>query len=320
MVIGIVILHLPPTQPLSELGTSFIDIARAFFSYAAFRTTVPVLTVLSGYLLFRSNLYLQPAKLLSKKTTSILVPMLIWNISVVLVLYTAQKFGFFAHGFTTKLYPVEMYNWVNALTGLFDNPANYPLNFLRDLYVVSLLSPLYGLFLKKAPYIGLVCVILVAYFNLDGYLMLRYDMMISFYIGGLAATQDWDLKSLDRYAKWFLLIFIVVSLGIAIFDIENLFLFRLISPFLVWPAMSLLVDTRFGDFLHRNAAGSFFTFLSHGPMLFLLWTVFMQIPGDLPYYIYWLLAPPLVVFLSIYLRKQLIKHAPRLALIVLGGR
>ena len=320
MVIGIVILHLPPTQTLSELGTSFLDIIRAFFTYGAFRTTVPVLTVLSGFLLFRSGLHFQPLKLLSKKTTSILVPMLIWNIPVVIILYFTQKSGVITHGFTTKLYPVEFYNWLNALTGMFENPANYPLNFLRDLYVVSLLSPLYWLFLKKAPYIGLLCVILVAYFNLDGYLLRRYDLMISFYIGGLAATQNWDLKYLDRYAKWLLAIFIAASLVIALYDIENIFLFRLFSPFMVWPAMSLLVDTKFGDFLFKNANSSFFTFLAHGPLLFIIWTLFQQLPVELPNFVFWLVTPPLIVYLSILLRERFIKYTPKLAAVALGGR
>ena len=320
MVIGIVVLHLPPSQSLSELGTSFIDLVKAFFSYGAFRATVPVLTVLSGFLLFRSNIQLQPLKLLSKKTTSILVPLILWNIPVVAMLFLFQKYGVLSHGFTTKIYPFELMNWVNALTGLFDSPANYPLNFLRDLFVVSLFAPLFWIFLKNAPYVGLLCVLIVTYFNLDGYLVLRYDMMISFYIGGLAATQNWDLMYLDGYAKWLLAVFVAICLVIVFFDIENIVVFRLISPFLVWPAMSLIVNTRFGDFLYENSKNSFFTFLAHGPIVFIIWVIFKKIPIEMPYYVYWLITPILTVYISIYLRGVFRKLLPGFSLVALGGR
>ncbi len=313
-------LHLPPTQTLSELGGSLLDITRAFFTYGAFRATVPVLTVLSGFLLFRSNLQLQLSRLLSKKTSSIFIPMLIWNILVVAALYFLQKYGHSSHSFTTELYPFQLDNWINAITGLFSNPANYPLNFLRDLYVISLLSPLYWIILKRAPYIGLICVLFVAYFNLDGYLVLRHDMMVSFYIGGLAAIQNWDLKYLDGYAKWLLAIFIVICLAIIIFDIENIFLFRWVSPFLVWPSISLISHTKFGEFLYQNSKNSFFTFLAHGPIVFILWIIFKKIPIEMPYFIYWLIAPILTVYISMFLNGQFRKRLPRTALVALGGR
>jgi succinoglycan biosynthesis protein ExoH len=257
---------------------------------------------------------------LSKKTSSILIPLLIWNTLVAVALYFLQKHGNLSHSFTTELYPFHLSNWLNAITGLFENPANYPLNFLRDLYVISLLSPLYWIVLKKVPYIGLLCVLFVAYFNLDGYLVLRHDMMVSFYIGGLAATQSWDLKYLDGHAKWLLAIFITACFVIIMFDIENIYLFRWLSPFLIWPSMSLISYTRFGEFLYQNSKSSFFTFLAHGPVIFIIWVVFNQIPVDLPDFIYWLIALPLTVYVSIYFKKQLEKRMPGMALVMLGGR
>ncbi|TEW56177.1 hypothetical protein E2R68_03530 [Psychromonas sp. RZ22] len=319
MVIGIIILHLPPSQPLNELSTLF-DFIKAFFSHGVFRSTVPMLTVISGFLLFKSSLYLQPFQLLLNKSKSIFIPLVIWNIPFVIAIYLSQKFNFLSHDFSVELYPFNLLNWTNALTGLFSTPANYPLNFLRDLFAVSLLAPILGLLLKRIPYLGLIIVLIVYYFNFDGSLILRNTMLVSFYIGGLAATQGWSLTYLDKYAKLLLLLFILYCLAIVLFNIQNIEVFRLLSPFLVWPLMSLIINTKLNVFLYKNSANSFFTFLVHGPIILLLWIAFKKIPVDIPYYIYWFLAPVITVFLSIFFAKLFHKIMPRISSITLGGR
>ncbi len=56
MIIGVVVLHTPPYVSVTEIGPGIFDFIKALFQNAAFRATVPVLTVISGYLLFRSGL------------------------------------------------------------------------------------------------------------------------------------------------------------------------------------------------------------------------------------------------------------------------
>ncbi|MFT6099263.1 MAG: succinoglycan biosynthesis protein ExoH [Arenicella sp.] len=320
MVIGIIVLHLPPYQLLSEIGPSIFDYIRAFFSHGLFRATVPMLTVLSGFLIFQFNLHLQPFELLSKKVKSVLVPLIIWNIPFVIAIYISQKYSVISHEFTAILYPFDSLSWINALTGLFGPPANYPLHFLRDLFAVSLLSPIYWLFLKRRPYFGLAVVLAVYYFNLDSSFVLRNSMLVSFYIGALAATQKWSLTCLDKHAKLLFFVFIAFCAVIVLSDIQSSELFRLVSPFLVWPSMSLIINTKLYEFLYNNSKSSFFTFLSHGPIILILWLLFKKSPADIPYYVYWLLALPVTVYMSIYLSKSFKNFLPRISSIVLGGR
>lgn len=320
MVIGIIVLHLPPYQPLNTLGASVFDYVKAFFSHGVFRATVPVLTVISGFLIFQFNLHLKPLQLLSKKITSVLVPLIIWNIPIVIAIYLSQKYGILSHDFSAELYPFNLLNWVDALTGLFGTPANYPLNFLRDLFAVSLLSPIFWFFLKRLPYLGLVIVLVVYYFNLDSSFVLRNSMLVSFYTGGLAATQKWSLTCLDKYAKLLFFVFISFCIAIVLFDIQNREFFRLLSPFLVWPSISLITNTALYEFLYKNSKSSFFTFLAHGPIILILWLIFKKIPIEMPYYVYWLLAPPIMVFTSIFFARYFKKILPRISSIALGGR
>jgi succinoglycan biosynthesis protein ExoH len=320
MVIGIVVLHLPPYQPLNELGSSLFDYIKAFFSHGVFRATVPMLTVLSGFLIFQFNLQVQPLLLVTKKVKTVLVPLIIWNIPFVIAIYISQKYSVLSHEFSAILYPFDFFNWINALTGLFNSPANYPLNFLRDLFAVSLLSPIYWFLLKRVPYIGLAIVAAVYYFNLEGSFVLRNSMLISFYIGALAATQKWPLTYMDKFAKPLFLVFILCCLTIVVFDIQNKELFRLFSPFLVWPAMSLIMNTALCEFLYKNSKSSFLTFLAHGPIILLLWLIFKKLPVDIPYYVFWLSAPLITVYTSIYLHKYLHRILPNVSSFILGGR
>ena len=319
MVIGIIVLHLPQYQPLSDVGSLF-EFVKAFFSHGIFRATVPVLTVISGYLVFCYNLHLQPRTLVLKKLKTVLIPLFIWNIPFAIGIFLSQKYALISHNFSAQLHPFQIESWINALFGLFDTPANYPLNFLRDLFAISLLAPLLGFLLNRIPYLGLVLVLFVYFFNLDGYLVLRNSMLVSFYIGGLAAVRAWDLTALDNYAKPLFWSFLTFSAVIVLFKIENRELFRLVSPFMVWPAISLLEKTKVYDLLHKYSENSFFTFLAHGPIILVLWFLFSMLPNDIPYVIYWILAPVITVFICIILATYFKRMLPTIASVVLGGR
>lgn len=320
MVIGIIVLHLPPYQPLNELELTFFDLIKAFFSHGVFRATVPVLTVISGFLIFQSCLQLTPFKLLKKKVLSVFVPLVVWNVPFVVAIYLSQKYNILLHDFSVNLHPFDLMSWINALTGLLGQPVNYPLNFLRDLFAVSLLSPIYWLLLKRTPYLGLVFVLMIYYFNLDGAFILRNSMLVSFYIGGLAASQKWSLTCLDKQAKFLCMMFIIFCIIIVVFDIQNRELLILLSPFLVWPSMSLIINTRFYEFLYKHSRHSFLTFLTHGPIILILWFVFQKLQMDAPYYVYWFLAPPITVYISILFSTYFKRLLPFVSSIALGGR
>ena len=320
MIIGIVILHVPPYESLSAIDNSVFSLVKAFFSHGLFRATVPVLTVMSGYLVFYCNLHLEPVKLVRKKVVSILFPLIVWNLPVALGVFLSQKYQLLGHGFSAQLYPFELINWANALTGVLSDPVNYPLNFLRDLFVISLLAPLLWPFINKTPYLGLFLMLLVAYFNLDGSLVLRNSMLVNFYCGGLAATRKWDLTVLDKYAVWLFLALISCCALMVTFRVENRELFRLVSPFLVWPSIRLIVNTRLGEWLYRYSECSFFIYLSHSVVLLVSWIAFQRSPLASAYFVYWLLAPQLTVFLLIFLCLRFKKFAPRLSGLLLGGR
>lgn len=316
MVIGIILLHLPPYRPLQQED----DFLKAFLTFGVFRTTVPVLTAISAYLIFTRFDFSQTLALWASKVRRILLPLLIWNAPFVLAVYLVQRYGVVAHDFSVHLHPFQPGAWADALLGIVERPVNYPLNFLRDLFVLALLSPLYLLLLRKAPWAGAALVLLVYAFDLDGLLIQRNSMLVSFYVGGAAAVHRWNLRALDAHALPLGALLIGWSLFNVVLKIDNRDALVLVSPFLVWPAMSRVERTALGNWLARHAGASFLTFLSHGPVILALWLLFNQLMPHAPYALYAFAAPILAVLLALGAHRLMQRHAPRLAGLALGER
>src|SRR4051794_14070531 len=91
MIFGIVVLHTPEYVNIADIKAGWFDLTKAFFQSAVFRCTVPVLTCISGYLLFRSSLDTNIQLLSSKKFRTLAVPFLTCNGLLAAVLYVIQS-------------------------------------------------------------------------------------------------------------------------------------------------------------------------------------------------------------------------------------
>jgi succinoglycan biosynthesis protein ExoH len=293
MIAGVVVLHTPLYVPLADTGSDLFSLVKAFFQHAVFRTTVPVLTFISGYLLFSSGLDRRPLDLIRKKSRSILLPFLFFNLVVLAGAWLGQSM--LGLSLSYDLVPFDAEVWMNAAFGLAGSPINYPLNFLRDLLALLLLAPLFGMMLRRAPWIGLIAVTVVFNNNLDSQLILRNLMPIIFFVGGMAAIGKWNMAALDRFALPLLALFLGLCAAIVYFEIENTHYLGLVAPLMLWPAVSLLVGTGFGRWAARMSRYSFFIFLAHAPLLLASWMVYQRLGGALPYQVYWFLAPMLTV-------------------------
>lgn len=317
MIVGVVVLHAPPHVPIAETGPGLFNFIKAFFQNAAFRATVPILTLISGYLLFRSALDQQWMRLAKKKMRTIVVPFCVFNLVVLAGAFVAQyQFGL---RMSYQLLPFDLPTWLDAAFGLTYSPINYPLNFLRDLIVLMAFAPLMGKILRSWPWVGLVAVIFIFHNNLDGTLILREVMPIMFYLGGMAATRRWNLLALDRYSLPCLGLFLVLCACVVHFRIGNTTYFRYIAPFLIWPAASLLHNTQVGRWLQSQSKTSFFIFLAHAPLLLVLSVVYQKLGSDIPYPLYWFAVPVVVIAILSLLHHALMRICPRLLAPMVGA-
>jgi len=318
MIVGVVILHTPPYVPIAETGPDLFDFIKALFQHAVFRATVPMLTVFSGYLLYRSTLDQHWMQLVRKKFRTVALPFCVFNLAVLAGAFMAQQqLGL---RMSYQLVPFDASTWLDAAFGIGASPINYPLNFLRDLIVLMALAPLLGVVLRSRPWTGFAVVAFIFFNNLDGALVLRDVMPIMFYLGGLAATRQWTLSTLDRYALPCFGLFIVLCLCLVHFKIGNTTYFRYIAPVLIWPAASLLHDTPVGHWLQSQSKASFFIFLAHAPLLLVSSVAYQAFGDGIPYPIYWIATPVAIVAALSLVYHRFMRLCPRLFAPLIGAK
>lgn len=124
------------------------------FGLIYFSTAVPIYFAISGYLFWKGNDLFQYKNKIQKRVYSLIIPYLLWNL-LFIVAYCLLNMNF---SFQT------LYGFVNINANTFNDfmvsvftgkgmPANYPLWYLRDLIVCSLLSPLLYLGVKRLPWL-----------------------------------------------------------------------------------------------------------------------------------------------------------------------
>lgn len=320
MILGIVILHIPPYVPLDQVS-GFFESIKAFFSHGVFRSSVPVLSAISGFLLFREFDKKSYKNIFKSKIKTLAIPMIIWNLPLLFLAYVLQAYFSAGQGLSFKAYPFEIKNWLDGLLGVSGTPINYPLNFLRDIFALSLLSPLFYLMLKRFHLGGLAVISLFFWFDMDGNTVIRNQMAINYCCGALIAIKGWDLCLLDKYRLYCLIGLIGVSILIVVIPIENRSYFRVIAPFLVWPILSYFNDGKIGAFVLRNSQKSFFIFCSHAPILILVSFIYQKLCSENNFYpIFWLITPLIVIFITHSFYRFGYRYFPKLMKVALGGR
>lgn len=316
MICGIVVLHTPNYVHISALEPGAFNFIKAFFQNGVFRATVPVLTCISAYLLYRTSLDLAPEKLYKKKLRSIGIPFIAFNALILLTTFAVQSVAPVTLSY--QLLPFDGWTWTNAMLGLTDAPINYPLNFLRDLLVIFALAPLFGWLIRNAPVKGLILVGLIFFNDFDGYLVLRSSMPVLFYVGGLAAVYRWNLTRLDGFAWPSLGLFVLLCASVVVFRVTNLTFLHVISPLLVWPAAALLFRHAAGRWCVKMSKYSFFIFLAHAPMLSFSWMLYGRVGSIVPYPLYWVLTPLLTIALLILCYRIAQRYFPQVFFALMG--
>lgn len=320
LVCGIVVLHTPPYLPLAEVPAEPFALVKSFFQNAFFRLSVPTLSAISGYLLFALGQDRQGARLVRKKAASLVVPFLLWNLPLVLVLYLLQSRGL-ALSVNPLLPAADGPGWADAMFALRGEPVNYPLGFLRDLFLCAVVALLLSAPFRRAPLTVLGILAVAAWQDLEGPLFLRADIAIPFFTGGAIACRGFNVRALDRHAPALMLALLAAcAVLVAAGDARLLFWLRLVGLFCLWPLSAVLVRLPLAPAAERLAPASFWIFCSHAPILWALWVAWQALLPAAPYPVFWLLAPVATILISLALRRALGRVLPALAAVLSGGR
>jgi len=249
-----------------------------------FQVAVPLYFAISGYLLFMrydGGLAGYPA-LVAKRFRTIFLPYLLVN--GFWIAYVAVAGGIPGIGGTTFL---KTRGVASLLLGIDAWPLVYTLWFLRDLFVFFLAAPLFGLFIRHAPYAGLAACWLA--WNTLALPVISLDLggAFFFYLGGLLAARRadldaWQSRLATLWALWAVLIAASATLQLQgslpgwQFPVWRASV--LVGVAAVWVASG---TWRLGEraLLLRLSGSIFFVYLLHEPLLSFLAD---KTPGLLP--------------------------------------
>lgn len=213
MILGVVFIHSNILQHINE-PSQIEGFAKfmALWNYIL-ACAVPTFFFISGYLFFRSGL-LTPRSFISKikrRWHSLMIPYLIWNvIAMILDLikaspYLIDKYPQYAFLIET---PVTIFYGFFALPGT-EYPYDMALWFLRNLIIISLLTPILSLlfhYLRVGALILLLC--LVIFIPFDFYYLT--PSLYFFALGAACPLLKIKLESIARYRILLTSVFVVL--------------------------------------------------------------------------------------------------------------
>jgi len=318
LILTVVFLHTAKEPNIATVDLSdFWTVIACIFQDRLGRFAVPTLTMISAFLLFSSGLHLAPAKLYKKKSMTLVVPFFFFN-----VLYFAAQYALeYVTGWSMFREATHKSHaeFINALIAYDNFPFNGALHFLRDLFVLVLLAPVFGFLLRRAPALGFALVCAVFLNDLDGHLVNRDTMAVMFYLGGWAAVGKWDVTRFDRFATPAIVVLVGACSAAVFLRVDNMAIY-LISPVLVWIASSHLVGSALGNWAARNSKYSFFVFLAHGPFLHVVKMAAEKSPLPIPPLLFSLLATAVSAVVLVAAYRVAMKTMPTLFNLMIGSR
>ena len=321
LIVLVVYVHFPLDVPAVRSLGAMSPLEPAYIANATFlRFSVTILTIMSGFILFASRADQQGMKTVTKKVRTLLVPFLFWNLTLVAVLYVAQRLGILS-GQRLDLVTADARTWADATLAWSTRPVNYPLYFLRDLFVISVIA-IAATRIVRANVIPVIAVcVLVAAYNLDGNLVLRTPMLIAFFIGAALAIYKVPLDTLDSGLPYFALLLVVACLAHYYYPSDSSgLLISILGGLTVWtftarvdrsPAMQKLVP--FAKF-------AFPIYLLHGIILFAVLAMGIEITNSFAGLALWLVLPLVIAAVSALAFRLFSLIMPQLASFVTGGR
>lgn len=149
-----------------------------------------------------------------RRIKSILVPYLVWNlINVAIVLVVTSMFGW--AGITVSKDPLDAVE-KGPLYWLITGPIDYPLWYLRELIVLSILAPLFYYPVKKWPGITLIVLLALYFAPIFGLDFFLFPSLSFFGIGAWMSIRRDNLVGICYHFRYVAAVIAVVLLFVTV--------------------------------------------------------------------------------------------------------
>jgi fucose 4-O-acetylase-like acetyltransferase len=218
----VVFIHNNPTEVNFSTGTEiytipvYVNIIRELISNIIARIAVPLFFLISGYLL-----YIKEEKfvtVIKKRSQTILLPYMLWNILAVLFFYTAQSFSFTKPYFATVIIRnFDIMDWLGVFTGksgLFaikGYPLVYQFWFLRDLFILNVLFVGIKKLIDRFPF-GILILLFALWTSSINIYILSTEALLFFALGYYIVKYSLDYKKLDSVRIYDVIIIYIITI------------------------------------------------------------------------------------------------------------
>ncbi|MBG6119371.1 MULTISPECIES: acyltransferase family protein [unclassified Sphingobium] len=333
-ILGVVYVHAWTGQngeALAALRGSAQDNLRWALMEIFGRSAVPLLGLISGWLVAGSDTARHWAPHVRRKARTILLPMILWNgLAILLVSGTAYLWSLSA--------PVPTSLWwvVQEVLIISRNPdINVQMPFLRDLFLCMVAAPM----LVRSPGWGLWLVVMATaaahVAGLGPPLLMRASILCFFTLGILARRGAWAQRAIAlplaaAVLPFALMIGVQFCLMVGLVEVPYApvrnaidLMVRIAATLAFWRLAWALAGSRARAVLLRIEPFAFFLFCAHLILIWLFGPLLGKLFGKLgsPLYPVFLLIQPLLVLGAVMLiATRLRRIAPGAASVLSGGR
>jgi hypothetical protein len=322
----------------SKLGVADLGFVAELFkdllSGGLARTSVPVSLLLAGYLLAVSfgGSYTGYLDKLRSKARTLLVPLLFWNVLVLTVYALVQATPITASmmsGRSGNVLDFGMFEVIAAVLGIGRAPIAFQFWFIRDLIILTVLSPLLLQLIRWAPWGVMLALFTLWVTELWPFALPSCRAALFFCAGLLVGHKGWDLFKLDPYAKPIVISFALMLFASALPSSAplqrslHLMAVTLGVPALLCVSGWVLKYRPLTQALMRLSATSFFVFAAHEPLMTIvrkLAFISLEPQSATGVALLYLLLPVLIIAGLVWTHRWLMKMAPNLTAWATGGR
>ena len=317
------------------LNKGYNSFIQYFISQGLTRIAIPLFFIISGYLFFINisptmNGFVQKYK---KRFMTLVIPYLLWSLWGLLFFFILQLFPQNQNFFTNDL--IKDYSIQQVFDKIFINPIPHQLWFVRDLIVLTLVSPVIWFLVRKHHFL-VIFILLFAWYCRFNYVVFSSDAILFFTIGAVLAFKsdvflrlDYSGASLIALCLWIVLVLFETILNYTGYESGLSFVLHnttiLIGIFSVWYFYDTLFrkkdlsEIRFYEIF----SFSFFIYAFHEPVLSMFKKGIISVLSrrtEVIFLLVYFFAPILTIILSLIIGYFLKTKLPRFYFVITGNR
>lgn len=312
-----------------------INFLEFFFANGLLRFRIPMLMIISGYLLaYKPNITY--VEIIKKKVRTLLIPYLLFS-GIAIVFIAIIELLFFpnsAEGLWGK--KISTYSLHDFAYRLFISPIPFQLWFLRVVFVFIVCYPIIKYCLQKAP----IWLLLMLFILVTGLSNNRYTLIFYFAVGMYLQMEKVDLTNKPDFLNipfWLIIVMILVTLKTLIAFYGNYYFgtftsvvlqvihvaYIIPSILLVWFGLDKLINHYMRKPWFLSIIGSsFFIYACHEPLLTILIKPCIAFlgGGEIAKLFAFFMLPIIMIVLCIGLNTVVARLSPKLHNILTGSR